>query len=165
MSSHNSKREANFPLEKMSTKKANLASNLPPKLKQDCNISIDVLKLNGEDFFGNVSDNEVLYIFVQVFKRTKDELVGVKTSRNLQRNVRITFKFNKPITSKQFHNSPSFSFDRYLDPTSVENVSGIIVGHSKPRPLQLGQLGKIQFTTQFKVEAKHVPHLSSPSRM
>jgi len=60
------------------------------------------------------------------------------------------------ITPEQFHSSSTFTFDRYLDEENTECISGIIVGHGRPKRLQLGKQGTIKVQTFFKVGPEHI---------
>jgi len=37
---------------------------------------------------------------------------------------------------------PTFSFERFVDENTVEVISGAIIGHGFPRPVEIGKLQK-----------------------
>jgi len=156
----NSKRTASSPMANSNKKPF---SQLPTSPKVETIISVDLTEINGKEFFGEVTDEEVMYIWRVVFGRTKEELTGVYTSRNLKRQTRINFNCDKPITPEQFHSSPTFTFDRYLDEENTECISGIIVGHGRPQRLQLGKQGTIKYKHSSRWDLNTSLHGSATS--
>jgi len=154
MSKNNFKRPATSPIFKMAKKNQTQLTPLPAEPKNDSVILIDIVELNGKEYFGDISDDDVLYIWLEVFKRKIDELVGTKTFRNINRQTRISFKLNKPTTPAQFYPTSTFTFEKNLD--CIDIFKGVIIGHGNQRRLELGVRGIIKVTTFFKVEAPHV---------
>jgi len=98
----------------------------------------------------------VLYIWIEVFKKKREDLAGTKTFRNINRQTRISFKLTKPTTPAQFYPAASFKFERFVEAASPDVFVGLIVCHGKQQKLELGIQGTIRVTTFFKVESQHV---------
>lgn len=131
-------------------------SGPPPNPVIDSLVTVEVNTINDKPFFGEVTEDEILYIWIQVFGKLKDELFGFNTSRSLDRHQRIGFKLKKPTLPEEVFKDPIFSFDRYLDDGICETISGRILGHGVPKPAEIGQLVRVTAKTNFKVDIPHV---------
>jgi hypothetical protein len=148
------KRDATSPRENMAKNpRSNIVSHEtePEKL-----IKIELIAINGKPYLGQISDDELLYIWVQVFRRKLEELYGVTSTKSLTRHVRAIFKLNQPVKVKEFLEGPLFEYEKFLDDGSSEVISGKILGYDTPPPAELGETTKITVKTNFGVEATGV---------
>ncbi len=114
-------------------------------------VRIELETINGKPYFGQVSDDELVYIWVQVFHRKLDDLFGVTSTRTLTRNVRGTYKLKRPIKLEEFE-SGSFSYEKFLDDGSQEVITGKILGYGAQKPAEVGDLIKVTVKTNLLVE-------------
>lgn len=151
------KRPAVSPIDQRMLKSATIPPPVPPPNPVvDSLVTVEINSINGKPFYGEVSEDEVLYIWIQVFKKQKDDLFGFTTSRSLDRHQRIGFKLNKPTSPDEVFPEAIFSFERYLDDGLCEVISGRILSHGIPKPAEIGQLTKVTAKTNFKVDIPHV---------
>jgi hypothetical protein len=116
-------------------------------------VKIELLTLNEKPYFGQVSDEEILYIWVTIFKRAKEELFGTTSTKTLTRNVRITYKLHQSLDVKEFAQGPNFRYEKHLEDGSVEVVTGRIVGYDALRAVEIGEVTKVTVKTNFGVDA------------
>ncbi len=121
----------------------------------DLLVKIELVSINEKPFFGQATDDELLYIWVTVFKRKFEELYGVSSSKSLTRNVRATYKLKKPMKLHEIE-GPNFTYTKYLDDGNIETINGRILGYGAVRPAELGELVKITVKTNLAVEASGV---------
>jgi hypothetical protein len=119
-------------------------------------VKIELLTINGKDFFGQVSDDELLYIWVAVFGRKKEELFGVTSTRTLTRHVRGTFKLNSAIKLQDVYGSSNFAYEKFLDDGSNEEITGRILGYDAVKPAEIGDLVRVTVKTNLGVESTGV---------
>jgi hypothetical protein len=146
-----SKRPATSPKENMSKKGAG-SNQASGETDPELLFKIELETINNKPFFGQVSDDELLYIWVTVFKRSKDELFGITSTKTLTRNVRGTFKLKKPTKSTEIYGSEKFSYEKFLDDGSKETITGRIIGYLG-KPAELGELTTVTVRTNLAVEA------------
>ena len=115
-------------------------------------VRIELETINEKPFFGQASDEELLYIWVQVFKRKKSELFGTTSSKSLTRNVRAIYKLNEPIRLEDLSESATFSYEKYLDDGGLEVITGKILGYGAQKPAEIGDQVKVQVKTNFGVQ-------------
>ncbi len=119
-------------------------------------VKIELETINNRPFLGQVSDDELIYIWVQVFRQKKEDLYGVISTKSLTRNVRATYKLKKPAKLQSIYESPDFSYEKFLDEWSNEVITGKIIGHGAIKPVEIGELTKITVKTNFGVESTGV---------
>jgi hypothetical protein len=148
------KRSATSPRENMSKKPQAPVNMVETRHETDINtiVRLELDTINEKPFFGQVSDEEILYLWVTVFGRKREELFGTTSTKTLTRNVRITYKLKAPINLKDLHDGPVFKYEKYLDDGSVEIIIGKILGYDAIKPVELGELAKISVKTNFRVE-------------
>ncbi len=118
-------------------------------------VKIELVSINEKPFFGQISDEEILYIWCTVFGRKKEELFGTTSTKSLTRNIRITYKLNAPIKVQEFAEGPNFRYEKLFDDVPVV-ITGKIIGYGTPKPAEIGELTKITVKTNFGVEASGV---------
>jgi hypothetical protein len=160
------KRSATSPKENLSKKVTENSPDLTRKMPQDATndhetkldvlVKIEFETLNGKPYYGQISDDELIYIWVSVFKRKKEELFGVTSTKTLTRNVRATFKLNLPIKLQELSETSQFVYQKHLDDGSFDEISGKILGYDAQRAVQLGELTKVRVKTNFGIEAAGV---------
>jgi hypothetical protein len=131
---------------------------------EDCETNADSLvkiefeTINGKPFFGQISDDELLYIWVTVFNRKKEELFGITSTKSLTRNVRATFKLKTPTKIKEIFESAQFTYEKFLEEedNGREVISGKILNFNVIKPAEIGDLVKISVKTNLGVEANGV---------
>jgi hypothetical protein len=146
------KRSANSPKENMSKKGAGQNYESDP----DTLIKIELIEINGKPFFGQVSEDELLYIWVKVFNRPLEELFGVTSTKSLTRNIRAIYKLNAPAKVHDIISSETFAYEKFLDDGSVERISGRILGYANQKRTELGELTKVSVKTNFGVDGPGV---------
>jgi hypothetical protein len=122
----------------------------------DALVKIELVSINGKPFYGQVSDEELLYIWLEVFKRRKDELFGITSSKTLTRNIRAIYKLNSPVKLQDIYSSETFRYEKFLDGGESEEIVGKILGYDALKPAQLGELTKVTVKTNFGVEPSGV---------
>jgi hypothetical protein len=120
----------------------------------DLLVKLEFLTINGKPFLGQISDDELLYVWVKVFNRCLDEVFGVTSTKTLTRNVRATFKLKTPIKLNEAFGTPNFSYEKFSDDGSSEVITGKILGFIQAA--QLGELVTVSVKTGFGVEASGV---------
>ncbi len=143
------KRPATSPKENMA-KKNPVTENY--EADPDSLVKIELETLNGKPFYGQVTDDELMYIWIEVLKRTKAELFGTSSTKTLTRNVRAIYKLNKPAKLKDMFQSERFGYEKYLDDGSVEAITGKILGFNAIKAAEIGDLVKVSIKTNFNTE-------------
>ncbi len=146
------KRSATSPRDNMAKK----GSGQNHETALDLLVKIELETINGKQYLGQVSDDELIYIWVRVFNRSKDELYGTISTKSLTRNVRATFKLINPIKLSEISETDHFEYEKFLDDGGSEIITGRIIGHGTVKPVELGELTKITVKTNFGVEATGV---------
>lgn len=142
------KRVASSPRETMSKK----GTGQNHETDLDTLVKIEFETINGKPYLGQVSDDELIYIWVQVFKRNKDELFGTTSTKTLTRNVRATFKLRAPVKLHEVCETGFFSYEKFLDDGASEVITGRVIGFGSTKPAEIGELTKITVKTNFGVE-------------
>lgn len=122
----------------------------------DTLVKIEFETINGKPYLGQISDDELIYVWVKVFNRNKDELFGLTSTKTLTRNVRATFKLKKPVKLHEVFPSALFSYEKFLDDGGSEEITGKIIGFGASKPAEIGELAKVTVKTNFGVEATGV---------
>lgn len=124
----------------------------------DCLLKIELETINGKPYFGTVTDDELVYIWVKVFNRKYEELFGVTSTKTLTRNVRATFKLKSPIRAEvqAAIDGPNFTYEKFPDDGQSEVITGRILGFGSQKPAEIGELIKVSVKTNFGVEAAGV---------
>jgi hypothetical protein len=143
------KRLASSPRENMSKKQPVTKCEADP----DTLVKIELESINDKPFFGQATGDELLYIWVQVFKRNKDELFGTTSTRSLTRNVRATYKLKEPTKLASIYPTSTFGYQKYLDDGAVETIKGKILGYDTQKSAEIGDMVKVSVKTNFGVEA------------
>lgn len=143
------KRQASSPKDNMAKK----GSGQNHETDLDTLVKIELETINGKQYLGQVSDDELIYIWVQVFKQNKDELFGVTSTKTLTRNVRATYKLKNPKKLSEIQDSATFEYEKFLDDGASELITGRIVGFGASKPAEIGELTKVTVKTNFGVEA------------
>jgi hypothetical protein len=146
------KRQAISPKENMNKKGTGQCHEADP----DTILKIELETINGKPFFGQATDDELLYIWCTVFGRKKDELFGVISTKSLTRNVRATYKLKLPLNLSELSASGSFSYEKYLDGGESEVITGRILNFGARKPVEIGECTKITVKTNYGVEASGV---------
>lgn len=146
------KRQASSPRDNMAKK--GTGQNHETDLETLVKIEFD--SINGKQFLGQVSDDELIYIWVQVFKRNKDDLYGIISTKSLIRNVRATYKLKNPVKLSEICDAETFIYEKFLDDGASEVITGKIIGYNATKPVELGELTKVTVKTNFGVEATGV---------
>jgi hypothetical protein len=115
-------------------------------------VKIELESINGKPYYGQISDDELVYIWVSVFGKKKEDLFGVTSTKSLTRKIRGTFKLNAPAKLHELFQAANFSYQKVLDDGSVDVVTGRIIGYGDSKPVELGELAKITVKTNFGVE-------------
>jgi hypothetical protein len=114
-------------------------------------VRIELETINEKPYFGQVSDEEVLYIWSKVFKRKIEELFGTTSTKSLTRNIRITYKLHAPVNVTEAFDGQHFRYQKFLDDGSVETVTGKIFGFGA-KPAEIGEVTRITVKTHFGIE-------------
>ncbi len=117
-------------------------------------VKIELETINGKPFYGQATDDELLYIWVNVFNRSRDELFGVISSKSLTRNVRATYKLKTQVDLKSLYDKLEFSYEKIQDDGGRETITGKILGQKKPA--EIGDTTRVTVKTNFGVEAAGV---------
>ena len=151
------KRQAVSPLDQRMAKRPSLPTlGPPPNPIVDSLVTVEINSINDKPFYGDITEDEALYLWIKVFGKQKSDLFGFITSKSLERHQRICFKLRKPTIPDDIYPEAIFKFKRYLDDGIAEVISGRILGHGVPKPVELGQKTKVTAKTNFKVDAPHV---------
>jgi len=152
------KRHPNSPIENMSKRGSAPSQTAPSKFETSLDklVKIELITINDKPYFGQATDDELLYIWVNVFNRSKDELYGVFSTKSLTRNVRATFRLNKPTKLHEIYKSEVFTYEKFLEDNKTEIISGRIIGFNSKKAVELGQKVNIQVRTNFGVEVEGV---------
>jgi hypothetical protein len=155
MNSHGKKkRVATSPRENMAKK-----NSVPSELCEtdpDTLVKIEFDQINGKPFYGQVTDDELMYVWVQVFKRKREDLAGITSTKTLTRNVRATFKLKAAIKLTDLSETPFFSYEKFQEDGQSERVTGKILGHGRAKPAEIGEITKVTVKTNLGVEAAGV---------
>jgi hypothetical protein len=127
-----------------------------PETDPDLLVKIELLTINDKPFFGQATDDELIYIWSKIFKRDFCELYGVTSSKSLTRNVRATYKLKVPTKLHNIVSGANFRYEKYLDDGAVEVITGRVIGHGAVKAAELGEPTKITVKTNFGVEASGV---------
>jgi hypothetical protein len=119
-------------------------------------VKIELLTLNDKPYLGQVSEDELIYIWSKVLNRKVEELFGVTSSRTLNRNIRATYKLKASIKIQDAFDGPDFAYEKFLDDGSSERITGKILGFNNTKAAEIGELTKITVKTNFGVEASGV---------
>jgi len=122
----------------------------------DLVVKIELISINDKPYYGQISDDELMYIWVQVFKRSKDELFGAIGTKSLNRLVRATYKLRNPTKLRDITKTEEFSYEKFLDEGRIEVVRGRFLGFNSQKPVEIGQKAIITVKTNFGVEADGV---------
>jgi hypothetical protein len=154
------KRLATSPRENMAknVRKNSQTSPATASHESDLNtvVKIELLTLNGKPYLGQVTDDELVYIWVTVLNRKREELFGVTSTKTLMRNVRATYKLVTPTPLEDLFESGDFAYEKYLDDGSQEKVTGKILGFGASKAAEIGDLVKVLVRTNFLVEPSGV---------
>jgi hypothetical protein len=152
------KRSATSPRENMSkktsvqlSKAGSQMANKSHEADPNTIVKVEFDSINGKPFFGQVSDDELMYVWTQVFKRKREELFGITSSKTLTRNVRAIFKLISPIKVQEVIDGPLFKYSKILDDGSSEEICGKIIGYGAGKPAELGELVTVSIKTNFGV--------------
>jgi hypothetical protein len=123
-------------------------------------IKFEVTGINDKQFFGTLSEPEILYIWEKILGRDKHEIFGMSYSRSLTRNFRVTFKLTVPdISPVDIYPEPIFPYQRARQDNEeeVDVLTCKFVGYLNARPAELGRLTRITIKTQdFAVDFKEI---------
>jgi len=139
------KREASSPLEKSNPSKKPEMSL--PKVSADpqrdgTRVILEVCGINDQEYFGILTDEELAYIWEKIFRKTKDDIFGMKTKRTQSRHFRVIFVLNGKVDVKAVF-PETFIFKRKKSETEHDNIHCRVIGSDKPRPVEIGQLAKV----------------------
>jgi len=115
-------------------------------------VKIELVSINDKPFYGQISDEELIYIWTSVFLRKKEELYGVSSTRSLSRLVRAKFRLNAPKQLSEIVKAENFSYEKTLKDGKIEKINGIVLGFNKVKPIELGKRAHIHIKTNFGVE-------------
>jgi len=117
--------------------------------------SIELLTINDHPYFGQISEDELIYIWVVVLNRSKEELIGVIGTKSLTRLVRGTFRLKAPIKIRDVFQTEEFKYEK-VDESGTETITARVLGFHRVKPVELGQKAVVQVKTNFGVEAEGV---------
>jgi hypothetical protein len=83
-------------------------------------------------------------------------LFGFTSTRTLTRNVRATFKLKKPTKLSEITQDPNFSYQKFLDDGSVEEIRGRFLGFGAIQAAELCEVVKVQVKTGFGIESSGI---------
>ncbi len=149
------KRNATSPKENMAKNPKN-SSLSPHETNLDLLVKVEFLTLNDKPFLGQISEDELLYLWVKVFDRSIDEVFGVTSAKSLTRNVRATFKLKSPIKLEEAFKAANFRYEKFLDDGSSEVITGKILGFGVDKPAEIGEITTVTVKTNFGIEASGV---------
>jgi hypothetical protein len=159
------KRMASSPRENTSKKPVEASTAIPPpppkvqstlhETHPDKLVKIELLTINDKPYLGQISEDELIYIWVKVFNKKLEDLFGVTSTRTLNRNVRATYKLKEPIKIQEALDGPDFTYEKFMDDGSSERITGKILGYDN-KAVELGELTKITVKTNHGVEASGV---------
>ncbi len=89
----------------------------------DAETLVKIDTINEKPFFGQVIDDDLLYLWITVLGRKKGELFGITSTKTLTRKVRATFKLKAPISLTQAFESGTFSYEKFLDDGQSETIT------------------------------------------
>jgi len=150
------KRTATSPAEKQPHKK----STMPPKkfvaATDGTKVTIEVFGINDKDYYGSLSDAELLFIWEKTFNRCQDEIFGMSQKRGLNRHFRGTFTLNTVIQHSDIWREECFVFRRRaIDAKSDDDYDSVhcrIIVKNKPAQAEIGNIVRITATTnEFSV--------------
>jgi len=119
-------------------------------------VKIELLTINNRPYFGEVSDDEQLYIWMSVLGRKKEEISGAFATKSLSRLVRITYRLVTPIKLREIYCTETFKYDKILDDDAFETITGRLLGYNCVKHVELGQRALITVKTNFGVEPEGV---------
>jgi len=131
---------------------------MPPKKFSAQNdgtrVTIEVFGLNDKEFFGSLSEAELVFIWEKIFKRNIEEVFGMSQKRGLNRYFRGTFTLNSTVS--QVYPQECFVFRRKTpDAKSDDDYDSIhcrIIMKNKPASAELGNIVRVTATTnEFSV--------------
>jgi hypothetical protein len=151
------KRNATSPKENMAKHlKARSSVSVSHEADLDTIVKVEFETINGKPFLGQISDDELVYLWVKVFNRKKEELFGVTSTKTLTRNVRATFKLNSPTKLSEIFEAGNFSYERCHEDGSQLVIVGKIIGFGAQKPAEIGDVVQVTVRTNFLVEASGV---------
>jgi hypothetical protein len=166
MEKSHGKRAYSSPKENMSkrivdkpTPQKQVTPQAPPQVHETAPeklVKIELLTLNDKPYLGQVSEDELIYIWTRVLNKKIEDLFGVTSSRTLNRNIRATFKLKAPIKIQDAFDGPDFAYEKFLDDGSSERITGKILGFNNAKAVEIGELTKITVKTNLGVEASGV---------
>jgi len=142
------KRPPTSPNENMNKKQA--ATYNPFETAKEKVVKVEFLTINGKPFFGQISEDELIFLWVKVFNKDRDLLFGAISTKSLTRNVRATFKLTTPIKLQDEFPSEHFSYENFLEDGKTERVTGRILGYVAVA--EIGKKTQITVKTNFGVE-------------
>lgn len=148
------KRAASSPRENMSKNTKTTVQN--HETEHESLVKIELDSINGKPYLGQVTDDELIYIWTRVFNQKKEDLFGITSTKSLTRNVRATFKLKAPIKIQEVFDSQFFAYEKVLDEENSDEVTGKIIGYGAQKPAEIGELTRITVKTNFGVEASGV---------
>jgi hypothetical protein len=150
------KRPATSPKENMAKniRKTSQSSLAGSSHESDLNtvVKLELLTLNGKPYLGQITDDELVYIWVKVLNRKREELFGITSTKTLTRNIRATYKLVSPTPLEELFESGLFTYEKFLDDGSRDVITGKILGYGAGKPAEIGDVVKISVKTNFLVE-------------
>ncbi len=126
---------------------------IPPRpcheVDVDTLVKVEFDTINNRPFLGQISDDELLYLWVAVFNRNKDELYGISSTKTLTRKVRATFKLKAPVKLADLFECGTFAYEKFLDDGTQEEITGRILGYGASKPCEVGDLAKVTIRTNW----------------
>jgi hypothetical protein len=123
-------------------------------------IRFEVLEINGKQFFGSLSEIEIIYIWEKVLGRSKDEIFAMSYNRSLTRNFKVTFKLCEKVETFEIYPEATFEFHRARDSGNENDFDVLLcrfIGYSSVKPAEIGQLTRITVkTNDFTIEADQI---------
>jgi hypothetical protein len=143
------------PLKEIIPKKSSTSTQPQHETELKRLVKIEFETLNGKPFYSQVTNDELLHVWVSVFKRSLNDLFGVTSMKTLTRHVRATYRLKAPMNLSEL-DGPNFSYENFLDDGAKEKTTGQILGFGAAKPAELGDVTIITVKTNSGVEASGV---------
>jgi len=151
------KRVANSPAERIPPPKKVI--NMPPKKPtasidpqvDGTRIIFETFGINDKEFFGVLTEEEILYIWEKVLGRSAEDIFGMSYKRSMNRYFRVTVVLNGQLSIQDFFPAPTFVYRRrHVDAKTDDDYDSIhcrLIGYDRVEPVKLGQLARVTVST------------------
>jgi len=143
-------------------KKFNMApKKLADPQSEGTRIIIETFGINDVEFFGTLTDEELIFIWEKILQRSVAEIFGMKTKRSMARHFRAIFVLNSKLDLDKTNLSEVFVYRRKKPDAKteddVDNIHCRLIGFDRPRPAEIGQLVRVTASTvEFMVSPNDI---------